>query len=393
MPRAPFLEEPYRLFFPAGLAAGLIGVALWPLTIWGPLEFYPGPLHARLMLTGFIGAFVLGFMATAMPRMLGVRPLGGSVIGSIGFLWLASMAMHFWGSHWMGDLLFGLALLALVGSLALQFRVRTDIPPPGFVLAGSGLFLGITGAFALAVWESDLDLGSQAVWVGRYGRVALNEGFLLGAIGGVGSFFFPRLWGGATRQNFPEMRRPDPAWLRQAWIGLLAGLGLVLGCLLDAAGAVSLGAIIRLTAFGFFVIAEVASSLAARSESTLGRLVRIGLLAIPIGLILEAVVLPTQLIGVRHLVLIGGFNLILFAVATRTIFGHAGQRDRTTGRMNSMRWIGALILAAALTRISADLLPAVYQSHLNYAALVWLLAAGLWAGIVLWRVTIPDPDP
>lgn len=393
MPRAPFLEEPYRLFFPAGLTAGLVGVALWPLTIWGPLGFYPGPLHARLMLTGFIGAFVLGFMATAMPRMLGVRPLGGTAISVIGVLWSASITAHFAGVHWLGDLVFGLALLALVGTLALQFRSRTDIPPPGFVLAASGLFLGVTGAFALAAWESGLDLGGQTTWVGRYGRVALNEGFLLGAVGGVGSFFFPRLWGGATRQSFPEMLRPDRAWLRQARIGLWAGLGLILGCGLDAAGAVSLGAMVRLTAFGFFVIAEVASSLAASSESTLGRLVRIGLVVIPIGLILEAVVMPTQLIGVRHLVLIGGFNLILFAVATRVVFGHAGQRDRTTGRMHSMRWIGGLVLAAALTRVTADLLPAVYQSHLVYAAVIWLVAAVLWAGIALWRVVVPDPDP
>jgi hypothetical protein len=61
--------------------------------------------------------------------------------------------------------------------------------------------------------------------------------------------------------------------------------------------------------------------------------------------------------------------------------------------MNSMRWIGGLILAAALTRITADLLPAVYQSHLGYAALIWLIAAVLWAAIALWRVVVPDPDP
>lgn len=393
MLRVPFLEEPFRLFFPAGLVAGLVGVALWPFSIWGPLEFYPGLLHSRLMLTGFIGAFVLGFMATAMPRMLGLRPLSGPAIGVLGLLWLISMAAHLSGSLWLGDGLFGLTLATLVGFLALRFRSRTDIPPPGFILAGAGLFLGITGAFALAAWESGFDLGAGTAWVGRYGRVAMNEGFLLGAVGGVGSFFFPRLWGGPTRQDFPEMLRPDRAWLRQARFGLWAGLGLILGCGLDAAGAVSLGAIVRLTAFGFFVVAEVASSLAARSESTLGRLVRIGLLVIPVGLILEAVVLPTQLIGVRHLVLIGGFNLILFAVATRTVFGHAGQRDRTTGRMNSMRWIGGLILAAALTRVTADLLPSVNQSHLGYAAVIWLVAAGLWAGIALWKVVVPDPDP
>ncbi len=393
MPRPPYLEEPYRLFFPAGLAMGLTGVALWPLWLWGGLEFYPGPLHSRLMMMGFVGAFVLGFMAMAMPRMLGLKPFRGRLIFGLGSLWVLSLGSFFTGRFWLGDLFFALALFGLVLGLAWQYPRRTDIPPPGFVMAGFGLFLGLTGALALAWWESGLSLPDDGAWVGRLGRIALQEGFVLGAAGGVGSFFFPRLWGGATRQNLPEMLWPDATWRRQARMGLWAGLGLVVGCVLDAAGFVSLGAIVRLSSFGLFVVSEVASSLSARSESTLGGLARIGLLFVSVGLILEAVVLPTQLIGIRHLVLVGGFNLILFAVATRTIFGHAGQRARTTGRMTSMRWIGGLIIGAALTRATADLLPSVYRSHLGYAASLWLVAALLWAVITLWRVTVPDPDP
>ena len=34
--------EPFRLFFPAGVLAGVLGVALWPLHFLGALELYPG---------------------------------------------------------------------------------------------------------------------------------------------------------------------------------------------------------------------------------------------------------------------------------------------------------------------------------------------------------------
>ena len=188
------------------------------------------------------------------------------------------------------------------------------------------------------------------------------------------------------------MRRPDARWASQGWVAFWAGFGLMAGCALDAAGFVRAGTLLRLTSFGFFVISEVASSLGLRSESTLGTLTRIGLFMVPVGLLLEAVVLPGQLTGIRHLILIGGFNLILFAVATRVVFGHAGEREKTSGRMVSMRWVGALLLIAALTRVSADFLPSVYQSHLGYAAVFWLSAALVWSVLVFPRIPRVDPE-
>ena len=60
--------------------------------------------------------------------------------------------------------------------------------------------------------------------------------------------------------------------------------------------------------------------------------------------------------------------------------------------MVSMRWIGGLMLIAAVTRVTADFLPSVYETHLGYASVFWLAAALLWSGFVFWRVLIPDPD-
>lgn len=389
MTRAPFAEEPYRLFLPAGLLVGLYGVTLWPLWVWGGLEVYPGVLHARLMVMGMLGAFVIGFLGTAMPRMIGVRPFGVGSVLVVGFAWVFSVVAHGLSIYWLGDLLFGITLVLLAIAILMPFSRRSDIPPPAFILTGFGVLLGAVGSVLLA-WSEGFD-GGGAIY--RLGRVAAHEGFLLGTIGGVGAFFFPRLWGSETKQMFPDMVRPDTAWSRQARIALWAGFGLIAGCVIDALEWVHIGSIVRLGAFGLFVVSEVAASIGLRSESTLGTLVRLGLFVIAGGLILEAVVSPGRIIGVRHIVMVGGFNLIFFAVATRVIFGHSGARGETTGRMVFMRWVGGLVLTAAATRLSADFFPAVYETHLGYASITWLAGALLWSGFVLWRVLIPDPDP
>src|SRR5256885_1328117 len=70
-----FAKEPYRIFFPLAVLAGIAGVALWPLVLTGVTESYPGITHARIMAWGFLGGFIFGFLGTAMPRMLSAKPL------------------------------------------------------------------------------------------------------------------------------------------------------------------------------------------------------------------------------------------------------------------------------------------------------------------------------
>ena len=67
--------EPFRIFFPAAVAVGLAGVSLWPLYALKLADFYPGTSHARLMACGFFGGFIVGFLGTALPRMLSWYPL------------------------------------------------------------------------------------------------------------------------------------------------------------------------------------------------------------------------------------------------------------------------------------------------------------------------------
>src|SRR5580765_1014515 len=69
-------REPFRIFFPQGVLSGIVGVSLWPLYFTKLLSLYPGQNHARIMVYGLFGAFIFGFLGTAMPRMLSVPPLG-----------------------------------------------------------------------------------------------------------------------------------------------------------------------------------------------------------------------------------------------------------------------------------------------------------------------------
>ncbi|HSH94018.1 MAG TPA: NnrS family protein, partial [Roseimicrobium sp.] len=138
-------EEPFRLFFPIAVLAGLLGVLLWPVMIAGWMTDYPGLRHARLMTHGFFGGFILGFMGTSMPKLLEVKQL--SVFEAVLPLLLhfSSVVAHACGATLPGDALFAAALVWMVAALVRRFPDRKDLPPPGFVLLGLGFICGLAG--------------------------------------------------------------------------------------------------------------------------------------------------------------------------------------------------------------------------------------------------------
>jgi uncharacterized protein involved in response to NO len=82
---ATLCEEPFRVIFPSAAVAGLVGVLLWPLHLTGGMEWYPGVNHARIMTQGFFGGFMLGFLGTALRRLLSVPGLRAP---ELLFLWI-----------------------------------------------------------------------------------------------------------------------------------------------------------------------------------------------------------------------------------------------------------------------------------------------------------------
>src|SRR3954463_4278106 len=127
-------REPFRVFFPVGVLAGIIGVSLWPLYFSKVLVWYPGQSHARIMAYGLFGGFIFGFLGTAMPRMLSAPALGGRNVLALLFLHLAMVVAFALQQMILGDSLFLVLLLLFLTLMALRLRQRKDTPPPGFIL-------------------------------------------------------------------------------------------------------------------------------------------------------------------------------------------------------------------------------------------------------------------
>src|SRR5262245_36269773 len=65
--------DPYRVFFPLGIVLGVFGVAIWPLYYYNFTQGYSGRAHALVQANGFLYAFVLGFLLTAIPKFTGTE--------------------------------------------------------------------------------------------------------------------------------------------------------------------------------------------------------------------------------------------------------------------------------------------------------------------------------
>src|SRR6266566_9914237 len=65
--------DPYRIFFPLGIMLGVMGVAMWPLYYFGVTDGYSGRAHAFVQTSGFLYAFIAGFLLTAIPRFTGTE--------------------------------------------------------------------------------------------------------------------------------------------------------------------------------------------------------------------------------------------------------------------------------------------------------------------------------
>ena len=117
-------REPFRIFFPEGVFAGILGVTLWPLYLTGVTSFYPGQAHARIMAYGLFGGFIFGFLGTAMPRMLSAPPLGTRNVLVLFCLHLAMLLALAAEKIFGGDSLFLVLLCVFAGHQTPVPRLR-----------------------------------------------------------------------------------------------------------------------------------------------------------------------------------------------------------------------------------------------------------------------------
>src|SRR5262245_10540451 len=372
-------KEPFRIFFPEGVLAGIVGVALWPLHFAGVVTLYPGQAHARLMAYGLFGAFILGFLGTAMPRMLSAAALGVRNVLLLFALHFSMVAAYAMQKILLGDRLF-LALLSLFAVLMFRrARCRQDTPPPGFVLVGLA-FACVFAGTALAVFQPGEDEGA-AYWVNLQ-RLLSYQGFVLLPILGIGPFILPRFFGMQSPHDFPEMRLPSRAWLKKAALALTAGGLLVASFFIELKGWLQTAYAVRFGTALVYIALEFPFARAPKFSNALGASLRIAFLAL-LGGFLCVALFPAFRVSLLHLTLIGGFAVITFTVATRVVFGHGGYLEQLQGRNRWLLVAVALMLLGMATRISGDFWPKIMASHYRYGAIIWIAGVLLWSFYVL----------
>jgi uncharacterized protein involved in response to NO len=148
------LREPFRIFFVIGFFAALAGVGIWPLYQWGIHGWFSGVMHARLQIEGFLGCFVAGFLLTAIPRMLEVRPCTKTELAILISLMVCCLGAHIAREAFIGDAAFFGVILFLITFAARRFASRKDLPPPYFILVPVGFLHALTGLTLLLLVES-----------------------------------------------------------------------------------------------------------------------------------------------------------------------------------------------------------------------------------------------
>ena len=376
--------EPFRIFFPLGLLLGATGVALWPLFVWHAIEFYPAQPHVRLMIEGLMGSFIIGFLGTAGPRLLDASPLVAVETCGLLVLQIMSALLHLVQRQTAGDILFLVLLLFFVGIIARRARARQDPPPPQFVLVLFGLINAVAGIFLIATAKSM----ANGVFANQLGSLMLNEGFVLFPILGVGAFFFPKLLGGAKPEP-SDLHIAAALWRKRAAIAALTGVVIWSSFVLEALGWMRTAALVRATATLTYFVMQGHLMERPSGPPFLAQCFRLGALLLVTGLLLP-VALPSYRVASLHLTFIGGFSIILFTVSTRVIIGHAGQSHLFRTRLRFLVAALTLLVIAMIARVGADFIPPARNSHLVYAALIWLLAAAVWAVALTPKLSLSE---
>ncbi len=366
-------SEPFRVFFFTGAVWSIIGVSLWPLFYAGALAYYPNFVHARIMIECFGGAFVVGFLGTAGPRMATAPKLTVWELLLLLLLHLAAGAAHLQQRTALGDALFlGMLVLLLLSLLVRVLRFRKELPPPQMLLALTGLLCGCAGT---ALWLDPATLNSPERY--RLAGLLLYQGLLLPPVLGIGSFLFPRMLGG----DFGE---PAPDQVRRKFLhAIIAALLLILSFFLEIWEHPLLAYLLRAGVAATYLLLEVnwRRPVAAAQRGTLATGLPWALITGLLGLVMAGFYYQFH-VGLEHLLYIGGFGLLILVVASRVLFGHSGQLDDFARKSWLARSLIFFAFLAATTRASADFLPTITVSHHKYAAWTWGIVALLW---LIWH--------
>lgn len=357
--------EPYRVLFPIGCVFAFWGVLIWNLYAVFPGSTYPGLLHPKMMVGGFLLSFVLGFLMTAVPKMTASFPARIWEIMIAGFLSISCGTAALANSPKAFDVSMLLAMSFLFSFGGRRVFARGKSVPEFFLLVASGLFAGFLGALALTAFDFFSIENLQPI-----GKTLLFDALILFLVLGIGCRLVPVISGVAIRASdtdrFKSLRE-FAIWALLVWSSYF----------IQFSGHGSLGLILRAGVVTTVAFRHWRLHKPIQSQSRLARLIRVSATLVPLGLLLAAS-LPAYGLHMMHLTYIGGFGLMTFTVASRVTLAHGRFDLSFETESKSLFALGLFFIIAAVVRVLAPFTGPNYMNSLEAAAAVWVLGLTLW---------------
>lgn len=360
---------PYQIFFPIGFLSAILAVGIWFTQNLGWFNTPVILIHSKLIMGGFLWSFIVGFLMTAIPKMTGTikahkfeLTAALFVISSLIFFSWKIDARYFYASQ----ILLVIFLLFFGGRRIL----RMTKPIPVFIShVGMAMLLALVGA----VFHFQ---GNSIMGIHLY-----HVGAILLLVLGIGTRFFSFISG--LPSVFEETTAP---WRRR----IFHGLGILTGFLLFFAGRghksayLALGIVSLVYLFGVWKVQRPSNR-----PSALKYGVRIVALMIPISFFLSWIQ-PHMFITWIHLLFIGCFGLITFAVATRVTLAHGSYPIVLETTSRALWWLVIFMTLGLISRIMYGFTEGISRvSFLHLAATFWIFAIVSWGWTFFLKILKP----
>jgi uncharacterized protein involved in response to NO len=374
-----FAAEPYRLFFPLAVLAGIVGIGHWLVYGAGWIPKYSTYFHSSFQMLVYMNLFVLGFLLTAMPRFASAPPAGPAETGY--FLGGVALVTGFisTGIWWAAELCYAGLLLGLVAFIVKRVRARGEgggEPPVEFVWIPFAILHGLTGALLLAAGQTRF----LPSWALAVGKPMQEQGFILAIVLGVGGFLAPRLMGRAVvirPGDVADVKAVTQARVRKALVHAFLAALLYLSFWMEGLGLKITASYLRAGIVSWVFFRNGALPLPPRVPDLFVRLIWVAVWMVFAGA-WAAAVLPQYRVAMLHLIFLGGFSLMTFAVGTMVVLSHSGRGALLRRPLGVLKAVSAALAVAIAFRLAAVFFPSSYFLLLAVASVSWILAGMIW---------------
>lgn len=359
---ALILKEPYRLFFPFGTFFLLWGAMLWLPLIWGGGD-YPVLAHRYLMLNGFVGCFIAGFLMTAVPKFSQtISASAGEVYFFLG-LTISGLILAYADEALWVNLFSSMQPLLILCFLFVRMIKRNQNPPYSFLFIFVGLFLWVISGLA------GIFIDSEAFKHLHY------EGAIASIILGVGSRLIPGILGHVDIVKFQREKyeKPIPIFKTIPFSFLFIVFIFIMSYFLPE----KTGQIVRAFDVLFVSLRYWKLWSAPVQKSALTWSIWYASWLVALSFMLKAFA-QDGLIHMSHFFFLCGIVLLCLLIATRVLQSH-GPKNLILEESKILYFVTLTIFVAGATRVSAFLMPDLYLSHLGYSSLLLSFAVLVWS--------------